>query len=290
MVEELMKTYEDVRKGIVDFLTETITQRKSEGAVIGLSGGVDSAVTAYLLQETELPLQTVYLRCPYLTSNSEKDACQVNESLEARAKDNGLPKPEFRVIDTSRMIQSAEEALGKPESACEKLSLLERTATTTLCQIADRENYSIISSTNKTEYLTSYFSLGGHVASVFPLAGLYKTQVQELAGHIGVPQWVIDKEPSADITGISSDEEDIGMPYVVADYLLSKLEENDWKIPSQLDVENVRHKMRVLISRKEDADRKLSFPEVSLELPEIPRPEYLEHRSSPSIRDTYIGG
>ncbi|HEY0782919.1 MAG TPA: NAD+ synthase, partial [Thermoanaerobaculia bacterium] len=185
------------------------------GVVVGLSGGVDSSLAAALAVRALGPERVHGFLLPYRTSSpdSAADALLVAESL-------GLP---HRQIDISPMVDAyfAAEPDADPARRGNKMA---RERMTILFDQAKKLGALVLGTSNKTEILLGYSTVfGDNASSLNPLGDLYKRQVWQLATHLGLPERVVAKKPSADLSPGQTDEGDLGFSYAVADPVLALL-------------------------------------------------------------------
>ena len=210
--DDLSLNVQIVRNILVNFIRDGIQRAGFRSGILGLSGGVDSALTAYLAAEA---LGTENLLCvlmPYKTSNPQSgtDAAQVAEALGIRTE----------LIDVSPMVDAHLERVGAGMRV-RGGNIMARERMIVLYDLSSRENGLVIGTGNKTETLLGYGTLFGDMACALnPLGDLYKTQVWQLAGAVGVPRRIIEKQPSADLWEGQSDEEELGFSYAEVDRLL----------------------------------------------------------------------
>lgn len=194
---------------------ELIVRRGIHRAVIGLSGGIDSAVTAYLAREAIGAKNVFAFRLPYRTSNaaSLSDAQLVVDAL-------GINE---RTIDISGAVDGYLQH--EPDAdARRRGNVMARTRMLVLFDQSAKLDALPIGTGNKTERLLGYFTWhADDTPPLNPLGDLFKVQVWELARHLGVPTSLIDKAPSADLEANQTDEGDLGITYVKADAILAKL-------------------------------------------------------------------
>jgi NAD+ synthase len=194
---------------------ELLVRRRIEHAVVGLSGGVDSAVTAYLCARALGPKNVHAIRMPYKTSSpsSLADAQLVIDDLGIAA----------RTIE----ITDAVDGYLRQESdadARRRGNVMARMRMLVLFDQSAKLDALPVGTGNKTERLLGYFTWHADDAPpVNPLGDLFKTQVWALAKHLGVPQRLIDKAPTADLEADQTDEGDLGITYARADAILSQM-------------------------------------------------------------------
>jgi len=201
---------------LVAFLQdELIVRRGITRAVIGLSGGVDSAVTAYLCARALGPENVYAIRMPYKTSSpaSLADAQLVIDALGVRA----------RTIEITAAVDGYLQF--EPDAdARRRGNVMARTRMVVLFDQSAKLDALPVGTGNKTERLLGYFTWhADDTPPVNPIGDLFKTQVWELARYLGVPQVLIDKAPSADLEADQTDEGDLGITYARADAILAQL-------------------------------------------------------------------
>ena len=201
---------------LVAFLRdELILRRKIPRAVIGLSGGVDSAVTAFLCSRALGPENVYAIRMPYRSSNpsSLTDAALVVESTGIHCV----------TIDISPAVDGY--LGGQPDAGARRRgNVMARTRMVVLFDQSAKFDALPIGTGNKTERLLGYFTWHADDAPpVNPIGDLFKSQVWSLARYLGVPQPLIEKAPSADLEADQTDEADLGISYARADAILECL-------------------------------------------------------------------
>ena len=198
------------------FLRDELTGRRGIGrAVIGLSGGVDSAVTAYLCARALGPQNVHAFRLPYATSSrsSLDDARSVVDALGIHCETIEI------TAAVDGYLQFAQGA-----DARRRGNVMARTRMLVLFDQSAKLDALPIGTGNKTERLLGYFTWHADDAPPLnPLGDLFKTQVWALARYLGVPPALIDKPPSADLEADQTDEGDLGITYAKADAILAHL-------------------------------------------------------------------
>ncbi len=201
---------------LVAFLRdELIARRKIHRAVIGLSGGVDSAVTAFLCARA-LGAENVYaFRMPYRMSSPESlsDAQLVVDALGIHC----------RTIEITGAVDGYLQFEPDADSR-RRGNVMARTRMLVLFDQSAKLDALPIGTGNKTERLLGYFTWhADDTPPVNPLGDLFKTQVWDLARYLGVPKPLIDKAPSADLEANQTDEADLGITYAEADAILAQM-------------------------------------------------------------------
>lgn len=202
---------------IVAFIRQQMEAAGLRRAVIGLSGGVDSALVAALCAQALGPDLVRAVLLPYRTSNPDSEA---HGRLVAEAL--GLDVQRF---DISGMVDAI--VAQQPDmSSGRKGNIMSRCRMVYLYDQSAACNGLVVGTSNRTETLLGYFTLyGDGAAALKPLMHLYKCQVRQLSAHLGLPEVVIDKAPSADLWAGQTDEGELGFTYDEADQVLYLLTE-----------------------------------------------------------------
>ncbi|MBU2565796.1 MAG: NAD+ synthase [Candidatus Thermoplasmatota archaeon] len=197
---------------IKSFIKSRINEADASGVVIGLSGGLDSAVTTKLCAGTLGKKKVLCLLLP--TKDTPKD--DTGDALEF-AKKIGVKYKIINISDVVKKFASAIHGKGKKEMG----NIHARTRMIVLYYFANKNNYLVVGSGNKTELLMGYFTKHGDGAcDIMPLADLYKTQIRELAKHLKIPEKIINKTPRAGLWKGQTDEKELGIKYDVLDQIL----------------------------------------------------------------------
>jgi NAD+ synthase (glutamine-hydrolysing) len=200
---------------LVHFIRDEMARRKFECAVVGISGGVDSAVTAYLAAKALGAKNVVGVRMPYRTSSKES-----LEHAQLVANALGL---ETRTIDISAAVDGY--LCHEPDADNGRRgNVMARMRMITLFDLAAKHRGIPLGTGNKTERLFGYFTWHADDSPpINPLGDLFKTQVWTLARHLGVPEVIVAKAPTADLIVGQTDERDFGISYAKADEILNWL-------------------------------------------------------------------
>ncbi|MBC8086324.1 MAG: NAD+ synthase [Phycisphaerae bacterium] len=200
---------------LVGFLREEFTRRGFAKAVVGLSGGVDSAVTAYLTARALGPENVVAIRMPYRTSSADSLA-HAGLVIDALGIDS-------RTIDISSAVDGY-LSLEPDANPGRRGNVMARTRMIALFDQSAAFRALPVGTGNKTERLFGYFTWHADDSPpVNPIGDLFKTQVWQLARHLGVPAAIVDKPATADLVVGQTDEADLGITYARADNILNAL-------------------------------------------------------------------
>lgn len=200
------------RKILTGFIHKEITRMGFSRAVIGLSGGLDSALSCWLAAEALGPQNVLAIRMPYQTSSQESldDAGLVIDALGVQS----LTIPITGMADP--LIQRFPEM-----NSMRKGNIMARLRMVVLYDQSAAFNGLVVGTGNKTEILLGYSTLYGNSACALnPLGDLYKTQVRQLSRALGVPEVILTKAPTADLWVGQTDEGELGYTYAEVDRLL----------------------------------------------------------------------
>ncbi len=204
------------RRWLVSFLKDEVDRRRGfKKGLVGLSGGVDSALTAFLAAEALGRENVIGVRMPYRTSSPEslEHAQLVIDKL-------GIPS---LTIDISDAVDGYLKQVGEADP--HRLgNVMARERMIVLFDLSAKHKALPLGTSNKSERLLGYFTWHGDDAPpVNPLGDLFKTQVWALARHVGVPEAIVSKPATADLIKGQTDEGDLGVSYANADRILYHL-------------------------------------------------------------------
>ncbi|PKL65936.1 MAG: NAD(+) synthetase [Methanomicrobiales archaeon HGW-Methanomicrobiales-3] len=206
----------------------------SKGIVIGLSGGIDSAVAAAFCCRAVGPANVVGLFLPTTVSNPAD-----GEDVAALCRQLGM---NHEVVSISPVLEGYRSMPGFVETPYLLGNLMARTRMAVLYYYANRENRLVCGTSNKSEYLLGYCTkYGDNAADLQPILHLYKTDVYVVARELGIPEQILKKTPSAGLWEGQSDEAEIGLTYPEIDASLRALEGQGWEARTPAETKVLAH-------------------------------------------------
>ena len=200
---------------LVNFLKEEAKKVGFSKVVLGLSGGIDSAIVAYLAAKAFGPENVLGILMPYKLSSKESV-----EHAKLVVDDLGIKS---KLIEITPMVEPYFE-MNPDMDGLRKGNRMARERMCILFDYSAKEKALVLGTSNKTEMLLGYSTQFGDAASAINAIGdLYKTQIWELSRHMGVPAPLIEKKPSADLWEGQTDESELGFSYKLADEILYRL-------------------------------------------------------------------
>ena len=206
-------------KLICKFISSEIKKRNSSGVVLGLSGGLDSTVCAYLAREALGPDKIFCLLMPDYKidfKNSLFDALEICKILQLR----------YKIIDITEIKSTCSKQLPYDEFALGNLTA--RLRMSLLYYYANLEKKLVLGTTDKSELKLGYFTKFGDGGSdILPIADLYKTEVRELGQFLQIPSSIINKTSSPGLWDNHTAEKEIGLSYEKIDAILKYIDNNN---------------------------------------------------------------
>jgi len=212
MLKELLIDARKISAGLIKFIADETGKAGFKKVVLGLSGGMDSAVIAFLAKEAIGKENVFGIIMPYQDSSRQdiKDANQI-------AKSSGINS---RLISIEPMLESFIKVLPEMDHI-RKGNVMARIRMIILYDQSKPLKALVLGTSNKTEMLLGYGTIYGDMAcGLAPLGGLYKTQIRQLAKYLGLPERIISKPPSAGLWPGQTDEGELGLRYDEVDALL----------------------------------------------------------------------
>lgn len=217
------KEYNKIVKTIIEFIRAEVKSRGSTGVVVGISGGLDSAVATYLAVKALGPKKVFGLILPDSGVTPKRDTIDA----EKLAKHLGI---KYEITEVGKIKKLCLNKNLPHNSKLAKANLLVRLRMSLLYFHAAATNKLVLGTGDKSELQLGYFTkYGDGAADLFPIADLYKTEVREMAHYLLVPKNIVNKKSSARLWKGHTAEGEIGMTYEEIDHILRELEGNHSK-------------------------------------------------------------
>ena len=221
--------YASVTETIEKFLSEQIEKHHTKGVILGLSGGIDSAVLAYICKR-KLKEKTLAIIMPdtSITPTETEDALKMIS----------LTGIEHKLIDIKPIVNEYSMYLEPNEKS--RGNLRARVRTNILYYYANSKNYLVLGSSDKSEHLIGYFTkFGDGAADLTPIISLYKLQIREIAKYLGVPDNIISKKSSPHLWEDHEAEEELGVSYEEIDSILYCLVEKKLSVDETVKITQI---------------------------------------------------
>ena len=228
--EIINQDYASITEKIEKFIESQIEKNQSKGIILGLSGGIDSAVLAYICKR-KLKDKTLAIIMPDTTTTP-------NSETEDAVKIISMTGIEHKLIDIKPIVNEYSMYLQPNEKA--KGNLRARVRTNILYYYANIQNYLVLGSSDKSEHLIGYFTKFGDGASdLTPIVSLYKLQVREIAKYLGIPENIILKKSSPHLWKDHEAEKELGIQYEEVDPVLYCLFEKKLTIQETVEITDI---------------------------------------------------
>ena len=249
---------EKTKNDIVEFVQNKVSEANADGLVIGLSGGIDSTVAAFLACEAVGKENVFGIVMPSTTTPTEDKlhGTAIAQLLGINYKEMAIDS----ILNEFLSVAQLEEdklAIG---------NLKARIRMSIIYFYANSKNYLVSGTGNRSEILIGYFTKHGDGAcDIEPIGDLYKTNVYELAKYLNVPQEIIDKPPRAGLWNNQTDEDEIGMTYELLDKILYRHIEKD------IDAESIAEDLNIDADEVKDIIIRVQRNQHKSQVPESPK-------------------
>ena len=207
----IMKNYSQICLKLTEFLASYLEKSGAKGFVLGVSGGIDSAVVAALCKRTGFDTYALLMPAKHSSERNLSDALKLCSDLKIMHK----------IIEIQPILDSFVAQIGEPLPNLRMGNLSARARMCLLYDYSARVNALVVGTSNKSERMLGYGTIYGDMACALnPIGELFKTEIYELARELGIDEKIIAKAPSADLWEEQSDEADIGYSYERLDEIL----------------------------------------------------------------------
>lgn len=211
--------FENIKQQLLTFLKDEVKKIGLDKVVVGISGGLDSAIVAVLCKEVfGVNMHGVLMPSKYSSQSSIDDAVELCEKFDMN----------YETVNISAMVDGYFTNYDNNASSLRIGNLSARMRMSVLYDISARDNSLVVGTSNKSELLLGYGTIFGDIAcAINPLGEMYKSDEYEFAKYLGVTDSIIEKKPSADLWEGQSDEEELGYSYSDMDKVLKELIDNN---------------------------------------------------------------
>lgn len=241
MKNNLIIDAEKEAKRITGFMGKTFADQGIKTAVIGLSGGIDSATSFYLLRKVLKP-ENIYAAHLYYSQ-------PIFSMIEPILKNSGIPEKNINIISIKACVDEMMEILKIEQNEENKIrigNVIARTRMIFLYDLAKKNHALVCGTENKSEKLLGYFTRFGDQASdIEPIGHLFKTQVLQLASYLGIPEIVREQKPTAGLWPGQTDEGEFGFTYEEADQVLHLYFDKHFSV-EQIEKNGLRNAAKII--------------------------------------------
>jgi len=210
----MINNAEQLTQITLDWMEKARKNAHAQGYVLGLSGGIDSSTVACLCQKTKSELLGIIMPCESDTSDKEAANLLIQKF--------NIP---YLEIDLTKIFKNLIENFKIEAEKMAAANLKARLRMTVLYFFANQKNLMVAGAGNYSEKMLGYFTkYGDGGVDISPLAGLYKSEVYELAEYLKIPQKILEKTPSAGLWPGQEDEKELGLSYKTVETSLRDLE------------------------------------------------------------------
>ncbi|MEA3497972.1 MAG: NAD+ synthase [Campylobacterota bacterium] len=205
----------NIKEQLIKFLKNEVAKTGLEKVVVGISGGLDSAIVAVLCKEVfGENMKGVLMPSHYSSDSSASDAIELCEKFDI----------EYEIVEIAPMVKAYFDNINDEVTPLRIGNLSARMRMSVLYDISARDNSLVVGTSNKSELLLGYGTIFGDIAcAINPIGQMYKSDEFEFAKFLGVTDAIVTKKPSADLWDGQSDEKELGYSYAQMDKVLKQL-------------------------------------------------------------------
>ncbi|SFR89513.1 NAD+ synthase [Halomicrobium zhouii] len=250
----------ELRAAVVAHIERAVDDAGADGVVVGLSGGIDSTLTAFLAAEALGGDRVLGITLPSRKGHRP-------DATDAKTIADGIGI-EFAEIPLWRTVEAFESAIsdatGVEGDTVVGGNLVARLRMAALYYVANARSRLVVGTANRSELLTGYFTkYGDGAADLYPTGDLYKTEVRALAQHVGLPRRIVAKESTAGFWSGQTDESELGAPYETIDALFVRVLDGGASVEAAADELDVDRAMaEELLARYVDTQHKRTTPPI----------------------------
>lgn len=220
-----------MKNKIIFWLRQQVRAAGAQGIILGLSGGIDSAVVAALCKEAVGSNRLLALLMPIHSHPTDLEDAKI------MARKFGITT---KTVDLSGLYDNFTKLLPSADKLA-RANLKPRLRMVTLYYFANKLNYLVCGTGNRTELMAGYFTkYGDGGVDLLPLGDLFKNEVRALAKELSIPEQIIIKPPTAGLWPGQTDEGEMGMSYPVLDGILERMAEKKSQIARKIKVDKVK--------------------------------------------------
>lgn len=213
--------YENIKEYIIKFLNNYLTRSNANGFVIGVSGGIDSAVVATLCKLATPKTYALLMPTSFSSDQNLTDAIELCNKI----------KIQYKVINIQNILNQFNQTIGENLDKLRFGNLSARVRMSILYDYSAKENLLVVGTSNKSELMLGYGTIYGDMACALnPIGNIYKSDIFKFAKFLQIDQKIIQKAPSADLWKGQTDEDDLGYTYDILDQVLKFIEKNSCDI------------------------------------------------------------
>ena len=238
---------------IIQFISTYLNQTGFKKTIIGLSGGIDSALTATLCKNTLGSENVIGVMMPY--KNSHPDS--LNHAKELA----DFLNIQYEIIPVTNMVDTYFETFQPEADTLRRGNRMARERMCILYDLSAKHKAIVAGTSNKSEIYAGYCTQYGDSACAFePLAHLYKTEVKEMSQILSVPASIINKQPTADLWDGQTDENEMGITYKDLDLILYYYIDQKMKYDDIVNIGIAKEKLDLVISKINNSEFKRKMP------------------------------